>query len=43
MNVFAMAVIAIVVVALPVILMIAFNADNVSDSRGRRIFHHWHV
>lgn len=39
----AMAVIAVVAVLLPIILMVAFNRDNVADSRGRRVFHRWHT
>lgn len=39
----AMAVIAIVAVSLPIVLMIAFNRDNVADSRGRRVFTRWHT
>ena len=38
-----MVVIAVVVVLLPLILMIAFNRDNVADSRGRRVFTRWHT
>ena len=39
----AMALIAGVVILLPVVLMIVFNGGNVADSRGRRVFHRWHV
>lgn len=38
-----MGIIAVVVVLLPILLMIGFNRDNVSDSRGRRIFYRWHI
>ena len=38
-----MGIIAAIVVLLPVVLMIAFNRDNVADSRGRRVFHRWHT
>ena len=37
------AIVATVIVILPVILMLAFNRGNVADSRGRRIFHRWHT
>ena len=43
MSGWVMAVIAAVVVLLPVVLMIAFNRDNVADSRGRRVFRTWHT
>lgn len=36
-------VVAVVIVALPIALMLAFNRDNVSDARGRRIFSRWHT
>ena len=36
-----MAIIAAVVVALPVVLMLAFNGTNESDSRGRRLSRRW--
>lgn len=39
----AMAVVALVVVLLPIVLMVAFNRDNVADSRGRRVFRTWHT
>ena len=38
-----MVLIAALVVALPVVLMLVFNRDDVADSRGRRIFHRWHT
>lgn len=43
MSGIAMAVIAVVVVLLPIVLMVAFNRDNVADSRGRRVFSRWHT
>ncbi|HWB71373.1 MAG TPA: hypothetical protein VG452_04080 [Egibacteraceae bacterium] len=30
------------VVALPVVLMVAFNGDDEADSRGRRVSRRWH-
>jgi hypothetical protein len=36
-------VIAVVVVALPFVLMIAYHRDDVADSRGRRISRRWHA
>jgi hypothetical protein len=39
----AMGIIAAIVVLLPILLMIGFNRGNVSDSRGRRVFHRWHI
>jgi hypothetical protein len=36
-----MLVVAVLVVALPYLLMVAFNAGNRADSRGRRIDHAW--
>lgn len=36
-----MVVIAVVVVALPFVLMFAFNGANEADSRGRRISRRW--
>ena len=38
-----MALIAAIVVLLPVILMVAYNRGNVADSRGRRVFYRWHT
>lgn len=42
MPVWVMVVVAVVVVALPFVLMYAFNGDDRSDSRGRRISSRWH-
>jgi hypothetical protein len=36
-----MAIIAAVVVVLPIVLMVSFNGSNESDSRGRRISRRW--
>ena len=36
-----MIVAAAVIVALPVVLMIAFNDGDRADSRGRRVNHNW--
>ena len=41
MSGLTMAIIAAVVVALPVVLMLAFNGTNEADSRGRRISRRW--
>ena len=40
MTVWAM--VAVVVVALPFVLMFAFNGADRADSRGRRINRRWH-
>ena len=41
MSIVAMVVITAVIVALPVVLMLAFNGTNEADSRGRRISRRW--
>ena len=41
MSGWAMAIIAAVVVLLPVLLMFAFNGTDEADSRGRRISRRW--
>ena len=41
MSGWTMAIIAAVVVALPVVLMLAFNGTNEADSQGRRISRRW--
>ena len=41
MSVLTMAIIAAVVIALPIVLMFAFNGTNQADSRGRRISRRW--
>lgn len=41
MSTWTMVIIAAVVVALPVVLMFAFNRTDESDSRGRRISRRW--
>ena len=41
MSGWAMAIIAAVVILLPVVLMLAFNGTNEADSRGRRISRRW--
>jgi hypothetical protein len=38
-----MLVVAAIVALLPIVLMIAFNGDDIADSRGRRVFHRWHT
>lgn len=35
--------VAVAVVALPVVLMLAFHGDDLSDSRGRRLWRRWHA
>jgi len=42
MTVWAMVAVAVVVVALPFVLMFAFNGADRADSRGRRINRRWH-
>ncbi len=42
MSLWAMVVVAVVVVALPFVLMFAFNGEDRADSRGRRISRRWH-
>ena len=42
MPVWVMVVVAVVVFALPFVLMYAFNGDDRTDSRGRRISRRWH-
>ena len=41
MSGWTMAIIAAVVVFLPVVLMLAFNGTNEADSQGRRISRRW--
>lgn len=43
MSVWAMVIIATVVIVLPVVLMFAFNRTDEADSRGRRISRRWRV
>lgn len=38
-----MIVVAVVVVALPWVLMLAFQRRDVADARGRRVEHAWRV
>ena len=38
-----MIVVALVIVVLPFVLMVVFNAGNRADSRGRRVNHSWRV
>ncbi len=42
MSTWAMVAVTVVVVALPFVLMVAFNRDDRADSRGRRISSRWH-
>lgn len=41
MSVWVMWLVAAIVLALPVALMVIFNGEEISDSRGRRIFRRW--
>ena len=41
MSIWAMVIIAAVVLLLPVVLMLAFNGTDEADSRGRRISRRW--
>lgn len=41
MSALTMAILAAIVVLLPVVLMVAFNGRNEADSRGRRISRAW--
>lgn len=42
MTTWLMWAIAALAVLSPVVLMLAFNRDNISDSRGRRLSRRWH-
>ena len=42
MPVWVMVLVAVVVFALPFVLMYALNGDDRTDSRGRRISRRWH-
>lgn len=33
----------VAIVALPFVLMLAFNREDLADSRGRRLSHRWRV
>ena len=41
MTVWVMWLVAAIVLVLPVALMVIFNGQDVSDSRGRRVFVRW--
>lgn len=41
MTVWVMWLVAAIVLLLPVALMVIFNGEDVSDSRGRRVFRRW--
>ena len=41
MSILTMAILAAVIIALPLVLMLAFNGRNEADSRGRRISRTW--
>jgi hypothetical protein len=42
MPLWLMVALTVALVALPVVLMVAFNRDDLTDSRGRRISRRWH-
>ena len=42
MSTTAMIILSAVVVALPFVLMVAFNGASEADARGRRISRRWH-
>lgn len=42
MSLWVMVAITVALVVLPFVLMLAFNRDDLTDSRGRRISRRWH-